>query len=609
MIKYLIEDTVESLGVSIKINIGSTKAEESPMTVAFQRILFSLYEKLPKGFYLPEHVPVVAPGSYLTVSLDVLYGYYEIGNSLEVLVASSSDPDNVRKLVFSKPITGSFSYSFKIEKEYILDSGEVISPPFNLIFRLLSQNREVSSYIVYVRNYAVPLYIQSYLLLKYVYIPLHMTLISSYNFFVPAIKDFIDYGSVADLLSLPLDYFPISSEYIFRNEDNVFDNYFGQVNPFDSVFGKCNLSYMIYKSLLDIYENKGIEEAFDFVLKVSTYYILANQFANVNESASIEYYTKLMEIISPFLFGNFIEDVRFGLEDIRYFPVNYSLPFVSPKGNTYEILVPQMEKYVPDGNYINLLDRQPARLSDLSGEANKTYYLNFDINTNNYVTVSLSSQDSPDDLGFGRKIVKTDIEHCARVEFEDESHKNILLPGSLLYVKANELIHSLITLKSFYEVSYPKYLSALTEFESDIKSLPVVYVVRKAYPILSYKKTSSGVDLLFSNDDGSQFFLCGLEGVGKFFLIDIVFKYDRTLDENDKRLLEDVLNILTSISEKFQNRVSSIWIRPLCVENGKYKLAWNIYNQIVSSNARYGAKRNNGLMFYRSLKEWMNFLK
>lgn len=627
MNKYLLDlsvkDELKNTTLDIKLNIGSRSPEEDEFIVGFQTILYNLYSMLPGGFYLPPSEIVLAPGSkYRFVVETGIQRESELGDYLVEILYHDPRTGNEFKVheVYFSTI---FSYNGICDVNY-----KGLEAPYEIIIkikRVEGQNTfsDFLEFTIHVRNYAVPIFILAYQLLKYVYVPLYVYLMAHYNFSYTELIDFAR-SNLGELIPLSLEEFPISDEFNQYGSESLrlFETYFEGNNPVFQIFGGGSFSGVVLKIIDGINKNGSLSEEtkiemiLSFLLEIGTIYRLFQvsryispyyviYFVEKLINAIIEYYSSINQSFP-------ISGIRTSSLPAILIPNFYSLPTLAVSAGN-DIIFNFAKLWRAVGSEISLLDIQEKFRIPTEEASNLIAYKDLqDTSGSEYLTIDLAGI-----LQLGYTVSESNIFDIPKVEVGwEDGQKSYFFLIPILFLKPLTEFCSLISYNEILTFSLNNQSSSggfdvignPEVVSSKLRIIPVISI-----PEILDEDENGRFKIAFS-ENYSQFMLYSIRGLWNRIVVfvDLIFKY--TYDFSNADINSEIYDFLYAISSLVSEIGTSgfqfqVWITPLRQQYYDFdEYTYNNFCEKLKVKLNRTAPQYHSLFYYRSLPEWLKCL-
>jgi hypothetical protein len=605
------------------ITIAIGKNTNDPISNAYTTVLSGLYSFLAPGFYLPPGYLVVGPGTNLCFSFK--------GDANRVKVYTVNIETGEEVLFATVDLGGAVGY---ITVPY-----SNVDLPYDLSIKVFrrdsSQETLLSSYIIHVRNYAVPVMVQALEFLLYAYIPLYVWYLFQLKMFPISIESAVE-DIIGKVVSLPLEELPLASDIYGLGDVSDLEEYLYPINPFDSFIEDENLSRVLYELLNSC--NLSVEEKFKKIFGLSLYYLLyKNSATSTSVMISAKYLLKFLSLVLDLaqmcVYGGTTKLIDgFGITTLPllFMPQRFMLPFkgsnynelsVLPVWNLYRVYPgdltfrPHDSINIPVSNYGGV-----GRIVIVKPNGSMTYYNNID------TPKSLPSSDNKLFYQLGYKVYNSswNCMSCAYYFDNEVGSYFVFFQHPFLSLELKDDSKYKAIPKSSQEVEIlPLYSTSGGAIDlNNVIGTDVYYVENAGIPFFSFITNSdNSYSILFKNggssgeDKGSQFILSSVESSGLRWVIFIHLFLSKQIVDNEGNLLVSegsvdwkVMNaFLTALSSVVSNYFGmvEIWITPFYKNSsGKYQFHNNLYSYIY--NNKLHKPYNTTMFFSIRLEDFVN---
>lgn len=631
MIKYLldlnIKDEVKNTTLDIKFNIGSRSPEDDEFVVGFQSILYNLYNMLPGGFYLPPSEIVLAPGSrYRFVVKTSIQRELELG-------------DYLVEIFYHNPRTGQ---DFKIYENYFSSSLSYIGicdvnykgleAPYEIIVKIKrvegpNNFSDFLEFVIHVRNYAVPIFILAYQLLKYVYVPLYVYLMSHYNFSYIELIDFAR-SNLGELIPLSLEEFPISSEFrpLGSEDSRLFDVYFEGNNPINQIFGSGSFSGVVSKLVNEINESASLDEEakvekiFSILLEIGTIYRLFQVSKHVSPYYVVYFAGKLINAVIEYYANmnlNFpISGIKISSLPAILVPILYSLPtFEGSVGN--DIIFKFAKLWRATGSDISSINIHGKFRIPITSDSYLIAYKDLqDSSGDDYLEIGVVGG-----LQLGYTVLESNVLNLPKVKVNWENGQtSYFFPIPILFLKSFTEFCSLVSYNEILTFSLSD--NNLSSGFDIIKESEVVSGDLKTIPVVSILKTGGEIDtfkIAFSKNY-SQFMLFDTASLWNRIIVFVDLFFRSYYEFEDSDVNSKIYNILQALNSLVSEIGISgfqfqVWVTVLEKHSdGSYRFSESMYEKFCERLSRKLGREGvenqlyHSLFYYRSLPEWTKCL-
>jgi hypothetical protein len=611
----------------ITISIG--KRANDPISEAYTTVLSELYGFLAQGFYLPPGYLVVGPGTNLHFSSK---GEADL---VEVYIVDIETGEE----------TSSRTITLGSEGSYMTVPHDNVDLPYDLLIKVydtvlnpdkgVTEKKLLSSYIIHVRNYAIPVMVQALEFLLYVYIPLYTWYLFQLKMFPVSIKSAVE-DIVGRIISLPFEELPFTSDIYGLRDVGDLEEYFYPINPFDSFIEDKNLSRVLYGLLNNCTSITSVEEKFKKIFELSLYYLL---YKNTVSSTSVIISTKylfdflrlVLDLVQRCAYGNSTTRLidGFGVTTLPLLsiPQRFMLPFRdTSNSNVYnKLLVPptwNLYMAYPGDTSLrsdNLLSVQVDGNSYKKGRTVVVWSAGGSGNGSsnyNYIDQGIRLPNSDNKLfyqfGYDVSDSASDCVKCAYYSDKNSGSYFVFFQQPTFDLKLKGDFKDKVIPKSSQEIEIlPLYSFGSTiGIPNDVIESGVYCVSNKGVPLFSFISFSSSGNytILFKNsgegeDRGSQFILSSVETSSLKWVIFVHLFFGKNLLNNGNLSTTDadwkVMNIfLTTLSSVISNYFGmvEIWITPFYDRNDN---GWYVfYDEFYLFTCQKVNKPYNTTMFF-----------